>query len=57
MIDVRMSQNDSVEGRRIDGRGFPVSQAQILGALKQSAIEQDTPILVSRRNFEPVTVE
>src|SRR5262245_53179777 len=44
VIDVRMGEDDCINGLRIDGWRFPVSQSQILGPLKQSTIDQDSPI-------------
>ncbi len=43
VIKVRMGQDDGVDGGRVDRQRLPVAEPQVLQALKQPAIDEDTP--------------
>jgi hypothetical protein len=42
VIQVRMRQDDGVDGRGIDGQRLPVPQPKLFQPLKQAAIDQDS---------------
>src|SRR5262245_4162998 len=44
VIDVRMCEDDCINGLGIDRGCLPISQSQILGPLKQSTVDQDSLI-------------
>ena len=56
MIDVRVSDQNSIERTRIKRRGLPVALAQFFQSLKQSAVDKHASAVAWIRYFDPVTV-
>ena len=56
VIDMRVGEDDGVDGFGRNRQRRPVAQAQLLQALEQSAIEQDAMAIDFEQCLEPVTV-
>ena len=45
MIEVRVREDDAIDGVGRHGKGSPVAQAEILEPLEHSAVNQDPPAI------------
>jgi hypothetical protein len=51
VIDMRMREDDGIDGSWINWRSLPISQSQIFRTLKHAAVQQNAPIICLKKEF------